>query len=65
MKFSSSCDKMKINAVLSQEEINMEIEIREGYDYREEILNLFTEYTTMLFSKQENFAEYLKIQKSR
>lgn len=53
---------MKINAVLSQEEINMEIEIREGYDYREEILNLFTEYTTMLFSKQENFAEYLKIQ---
>lgn len=40
----------------------MKIEIREGYGYQKEILKLFTEYTAMLMSKQDNFEEYLKIQ---
>lgn len=40
----------------------MKIEIKEGYSYQKEILKLFTEYTTMLMSKQDNFEEYLKIQ---
>ena len=42
--------------------INMKVEIREGYGYQNEILKLFTEYTAMLISKQDNFNEYLKIQ---
>lgn len=42
--------------------IKMKIEIREGYNYQKEILKLFTEYTAMLMSKQDNFEEYLKIQ---
>lgn len=40
----------------------MKIEIKEGYEYKNEILELFTEYTTALMSKQDNFEEYLKIQ---
>ena len=40
----------------------MKIEIKEGYGYQKEILKLFTEYTAMLMSKQDNFEEYLKIQ---
>lgn len=40
----------------------MKIEIKEGYSYQNEILELFTEYTKMLCSKQDNFEEYLKIQ---
>ena len=40
----------------------MKIEIKEGYNYQNEILNIFTEYTKMLCSNQDNFEEYLKIQ---
>lgn len=40
----------------------MKIEIKEGYDYQNEIESLFTEYIKMVCSKQENFEEYLKIQ---
>lgn len=40
----------------------MKIEIKEGYSYQNEILELFTEYTKMLCSKQDNFTALVKIQ---
>ena len=40
----------------------MKIEIKEGYNYQNEILNLLTEYTKMLCSNQNNSIEILKSQ---
>ncbi len=40
----------------------MRFEIVPGYDRREEILTLFTEYTDMLVKTDESFAAYLAIQ---
>lgn len=40
----------------------MRFEIVPGYDRREEILALFTEYTDMLVKTDESFAAYLEIQ---
>ena len=40
----------------------MRFEIVPGYDRREEILALFTEYTDMLVRTDESFAAYLEIQ---
>lgn len=41
---------------------SMNIEITEGYDHKEEILSLFTEYTNMLISLDEKFSAYLRVQ---
>ena len=41
----------------------MNIELRSGLEYRDEIKTLFDEYTEMLVNTNETFAEYLKIQK--
>ncbi|MBR2806808.1 MAG: GNAT family N-acetyltransferase [Oscillospiraceae bacterium] len=41
----------------------MNIELRSGLNYREEIRALFDEYTKMLVDTNETFAEYLRLQK--
>lgn len=40
----------------------MNIEIIEGYDHKDEVLDLFKEYTQMLLSIDEEFGKYLEIQ---
>ena len=41
----------------------MNIELRSGLNYREEIKALFDEYTKMLVDTNETFAEYLRLQR--
>ena len=41
----------------------MNIRIVYGYDYKDEIKSLFTEYTQYLVENDSNFKEYLEIQK--
>ena len=40
----------------------MKLEIKEGYNYKEEIKLLFNEYTEILINGDKTFKEYLKLQ---
>ena len=40
----------------------MFIELKLAYDYKEEVKELFEEYTNMLIKSDKKFAKYLKIQ---
>lgn len=40
----------------------MELEIKEGYEYKEEIKELFTEYTNLVIEGDSTFKEYLEKQ---
>ncbi len=40
----------------------MELEIKDGYDYKEEISKLFKEYTDLVIKGDKQFEEYLKLQ---
>ena len=40
----------------------MELEIKEGYEFKNELKKLFTEYTDLVIEGDKTFEEYLKIQ---
>lgn len=40
----------------------MSLEIREGYNYKEEVKELFTEYTNLVIKGDSSFEEYLEVQ---
>ena len=40
----------------------MELEIKEGYNYKNEVKELFNEYTNMVVNGEPTFEEYLKVQ---
>ena len=40
----------------------MELEIKDGYEYKDEIKKLFNEYTNLVIENDSTFEEYLKIQ---